>query len=93
MIAFVVQNVLLIPFAYIASLIKKIKLQTNTSKRGKKKNPTLDKYIKQENPWSDFIFFLILGPLLLLACAVRDTYHFAVDIYRDDVKELGLGEA
>ena len=44
--------------------------------------------VEVQNPCQDLLLFLLAGPLFLLLAVGKDTWKFAKDLYRSDVKKL-----
>ena len=77
-------NLVLLPFAYLATILRKAKLMTvNMSDR--RKTGERVKAMKSKSAAGDFIVFLLLGIPLLLLAQVKDAYVFLILMYRDDV--------
>ena len=79
---FIAFNLVLLPFAYLAAIAKKIKLlraRKNVSQRNIQESDTT---------WSDLAKFICLGIPMLLISQGRDAYTFLILLFRDDVKEF-----
>ena len=80
-LAFIAGNLVMVPFAYIAAVVKKIKLIAKASRKKK----TLPK--QQVSNGLDLAIFVLFGVPLLLFSQFIDAYYFLQQIYRDDVVE------
>ena len=82
-VIFSVANLLLVPFAYLAAIFKKIKLLRD------RKDYTKRKIKESDTTVSDLAKFILLGIPMLLMSVGKDAYIFLTLTYREDVKEYG----
>lgn len=87
---FMIVNIALIPFAYLAAIFKKLNLMRLATK--KTQSPLSSKTASVQNPLVDLASFVLLGMPMLLLASLLDSGRFLVDLYREDIKELGLGD-
>ena len=82
---FMVLNALLLPFAYFAAILKKIKLL------GSQRKPNF-RLSEGATPQTclDLTVFIFAGLPILALNQFKDAYHFLKLVYRDDVKEFGF---
>ena len=101
---FMMINLCLLPFAYVTSIVKKIKLLRAKNKisifnfslqrelQGKAKKKVQTEQNDQAT-CSDLVLFMIFGPIFLLLAWCKDAYHFLILEYREeDVRDLSRGE-
>ena len=86
---FMAMNLILLPFAYLAAILKKAKL-VNMKLPGKNKTGDRVRDLRSDQPSLDLLTFIFLGLPLLILGQVKDAYIFLSLWYRDDVKEFGL---
>ena len=82
---FIVLNALLLPFAYFAAILKKIKLLRSQ----RKPNFRLSEGATPQT-CLDLTVFIFAGLPILALNQFKDAYHFLKLVYRDDVKEFGF---
>ena len=79
---FVIGNVILLPFGYLAGIYKKIKLTL------------LNNIVKKRKKWEevlDLLIFVIFGLPMLAISQLTDLYFFMLHIYREDIEKYDMG--
>ncbi len=83
---FMIVTAIMLPFAYIAAIVKKVKLM-----RRKKSKIFIEDESDFHTPTiGEVIFFILIGVPLLILAWIKDIYYFLKSTYREDVKEFGF---
>ena len=89
-VLFLAFSMLLLPFAYLSAIVKKIKVIMNFRGKVEKKKARGAKKVMSKTPWVDLLLFIILGLPMLVLAQLKDTFNFLLLSYRRDVREFGF---
>jgi len=88
-VGFMAMTLVMVPFAYLAAISKKIKLM-----RRKKSLYEEDDDSNSNHPIvGDLLIFIVAGLPLLMLAWLKDAFYFLKSTYRDDVKEFGFSDS